>query len=476
MIGFFPPIYEDELLYSQLCRYYQRTGYTTYLSAIDDLFMHRTVHPVIEWVNEYTHDAMAHITRGTDFETVIREHTMFPAYTRFLPKKRRNDALRSLLICDGNYYNLIVNQNVKHRRFLRYCPVCAQEDRDRLGETYWHREHQIVHVDICPKHKCFLENSAVPIGSKVTPGLYSADVEIPAVVEQRLCLNDKQVKFTDYVLEVFRAPVDMETDVPIGSFLHSALEDKYLSESKTKVYSAKLYEDYCEFFRDIQDPMDFDGFRKIYNNYSMDHFRIYQLAYFQGISAETLANRPTTITSSAMEELYRDLEEKYGVDYETVCNIGDAVISKYRSLGKVARKSGPKQREWAELDEKYLPKVREIVGRIYNADGKPDRVSVTRVEREIGAPPKQFQKLPHCTRYIEDHTETTNEFRARKVEWAVKLFLEERRYLSLNKLNHFLHFRKNDMSACFNLITDPVVVSTINDLRAGTTYPKRVED
>ena len=86
MIGFFPPIYEDELLYSQLCRYYQRTGYTTYRSAIDDLFMHRTVHPVIEWVNEYTHDAMAHITRGTDFETVIREHTMFPAYTRFLPK------------------------------------------------------------------------------------------------------------------------------------------------------------------------------------------------------------------------------------------------------------------------------------------------------------------------------------------------------------------------------------------------------
>ena len=48
MIGFFPEIYPDELLYSQLCRYYQRTGYTKYIFAVDDLFMRRTVHPVIE--------------------------------------------------------------------------------------------------------------------------------------------------------------------------------------------------------------------------------------------------------------------------------------------------------------------------------------------------------------------------------------------------------------------------------------------
>ena len=127
----FPDIYPDELLYSQLCRYYQRTGYTKYIFAVDDLFMRRTVHPVIEWVNEYSPDAMNHITRGTDFETVVREHTMFPAYTRFLPKERRGAALQSLIVRDGNYYNLIVNQKVNHKRYLRYCPLCAGEDRRR---------------------------------------------------------------------------------------------------------------------------------------------------------------------------------------------------------------------------------------------------------------------------------------------------------------------------------------------------------
>lgn len=473
MIGFFPRSYEDELLYSRLCRYYQRTGYTNYRSAVDDLFMRRTVHPVIEWVNEYTPDAMAHITAGTDFETVIRQHTMFPAYTRFLPKKRRNDALHSLLICDGNYYNLIVNQNLRQQRFLRYCPACAKEDRARLGETYWHREHQIIHVNICPKHRCYLKNSSIPIGSKATPGLYAAEVEVPFGEDVELCLNDGLIRFMEYALAVFRAPVDMESDVPIGSFLRSRLAAKYQRESKTKVYSTKLYEDYCSFYRGTLKPMSFEGFRKIYNNYALDHFRIYQLAYFQGIPAAELSTRPTTLVCTAMEELYHDLGLKYGVEDEIVRSIGEAVIARYRNLGKVARKSGPKQREWAELDEKYLPRVKQIVDGIYGADGKPDRVSVTRVERELGAPSRQLKKLPKCTQYIEEHLETNNEFRARKLTWAVKLFRTEGRYMSMNKLMHFLNFRRNDLDACLHFISDPEVAGIVEELRTGMTFPRR---
>lgn len=464
MIGFFPEIYEDELLYSQLCRYFQRTGYTRYVYAADDLYMRRTAHPVIEWVNEYSQDAMEHITKNKGFETIIREHTMFPAYTRFLPKERRNAALQSLLICDGNYYNLVVNQKINHKRFLRYCPVCTAEDRERYGETYWHREHQIVHLEFCPKHRCRLVDSAVPIRSKTTPGLFPAETEVPFGEEPELCENEKLVEFGRYVLEVFREPVDMESDVPIGSFLQSGLDGRYVSGSGIKTHSTRLYEDYCEFFRDICEPMSFDMFRKVYNNHTFDHFLIYQLAYFQRIPAKELAKRPVTLVSTAMEELYRELGEQYGIDYKTVCAIGDTVVSKYRALGRVSRKSGPKQRAWAELDEKYLPRVREIVDRIYSADGKPGRVSVTRVEREIGAPPKQFQKLLRCTEYIQNHMETTNEYRARRVTWAVRLFKQEDRYLSRNKLNHFLNFRKNDLQACCSYLADPEVKALVEDL------------
>ena len=218
--------------------------------------------------------------------------------------------------------------------------------------------------------------------------------------------------------------------------------------------------------------MNFEAFRKAYNNYKLDHYLIYQLAYFERISVEQLAKRPVSVTNTAMEDLYHELAEKHNLPYATISDIGEAVISQYRNFGKLSRKSGPKQREWAVLDEKYLPKVKEIVDRIY-ASEKPSRVSVTRVERELGAPSKQFQKLPKCMQYVQDHLETQNEYRARQVTWAVKLFLEEGQYISRNKINHFLTFRKNDLEACFSRISDPVVKKVVSDLLAGEVIPKR---
>ena len=109
--------------------------------------------------------------------------------------------------------------------------------------------------------------------------------------------------------------------------------------------------------------------------------------------------------------LYYELAEKHGLPYAVISDIGEAIISQYRNYGKLSRKSGPKQREWAVLDEQYLPKVKEIVDRIYSFD-KPSRVSVTRVERELGAPSKQLQKLPKCMHYVQDHLESNNEYRA----------------------------------------------------------------
>ena len=72
--------------------------------------------------------------------------------------------------------------------------------------------------------------------------------------------------------------------------------------------------------------MGFEGFRKAYNNYSLDHYRIYQLAYFQEISVEDLTKRPTVVVSSAMEEFYRDLASEYGIEIDTVSKIGDLLL------------------------------------------------------------------------------------------------------------------------------------------------------
>lgn len=469
MIGFFPEIYPDELLYSQLSRYYQRTGYTKYIFAVDDLFMRRTARPVIEWVNEYTPDAMEHITRNMNFEQVIRNHTMFPAYTRFLPKERRNKALQSLISCDGNYYNLVVNQNVGYRRYLRYCPLCSKDDREQYGETFWHREHQIIRIDICPKHQCFLKDSKIPIGSKTTPGLHCAETEVPHDDTVETCDAEHLIAFSKYVLDVFREPVDIEGDTPIGAYLQSCLEAKYLSDTGVYLNSTLLYGDYKDFIKDICEPISFEMFRKTYYNTRCDHHKICQLAFFEKIPPEKLAALPQTVTSTAMEMFYRELSDQYTLPYETILEIGEAILAKQRNLGKLARKSGPKQRAWAELDEKYLPQVKQLVDQIYNADGKPQKVSIAGIERAMGAPSKQFQKLPKCMKYVLAHIETQNEYRARRVIWAVRLFKQESRPLSHNKINKFLSLRKNDLLACYPYIQDLEVKKVVANLLRETS-------
>ena len=93
MIAFFPDAYPDELLYSQLARYYKRSGYVRYVYAVSDLYKNdTTVFPSFEFVNQYTPDAMSWIVKNKPWEQVIADHTMYSAYIRFLPKLRRQEA------------------------------------------------------------------------------------------------------------------------------------------------------------------------------------------------------------------------------------------------------------------------------------------------------------------------------------------------------------------------------------------------
>ena len=76
MISFFPDIYPDELLYSQLARYYTKSGYTAYIFAAEDLYEKRTVKPDIEFLNPLTKITFDIITQNISWERVIKNHTI----------------------------------------------------------------------------------------------------------------------------------------------------------------------------------------------------------------------------------------------------------------------------------------------------------------------------------------------------------------------------------------------------------------
>ena len=137
MIVFFPEPYPDELVYSLLARYYVKAGYLAFQYAVEDLYIHKYTNPDVEFLNELKPEFLDVIKERCGMEALIQKHTMFPSYGRFLPAKRKQEAKKALLSMNGNFNNLLaIPKNQRGTgRFLRYCPLCAKEDREDYRES-----------------------------------------------------------------------------------------------------------------------------------------------------------------------------------------------------------------------------------------------------------------------------------------------------------------------------------------------------
>lgn len=172
MIGAFPPLYPDELLVSAWARYERWVRYPHRRALLDELFGHAKMSVKFDLpsrLGEFT----ASLPPGHPaacVDDLIARHTLLPYYAAFLPAERQR-ILRAQLVGSGGCH-LPLGQSVYNQRtpqVLRYCPDCVADDRQRFGETYWHRLHQAVGVEVCPEHAVWLETSDAP--SWTVPGI-----------------------------------------------------------------------------------------------------------------------------------------------------------------------------------------------------------------------------------------------------------------------------------------------------------------
>lgn len=460
MIAFFPEIYPDELLYSQIARYHSRSGYARYAYTVSDIYQNgKLVHPNVYFVNKYTTDAMNWITKNDTWENIVFEHTMYPAYIRFLPKQRRIDAMNGILSCEGNWKNLMCIPLLNEPRYIQYCPECVKEDREKYGETYWHRAHQIPRIRICPKHRCFLENSEIPVSSKSSPGLYDAENNIPNELKTRICTNETEIAFTQYVIDVIKEPIDLDNYLPIGTFLHSQLKNEYISKSRLVRNISKLYEDYLEFYKDMP-TMELSYMQKIFNNYRYDTYFILQIAFLLGISSNHISHIPYDIDMGRNTNLYMSLAKKHNLDYNIVVDIANAVLKD----GHISRKTGPRQLIYEELDNQYLPQVKRVVKQILNNKGRPEKVSFAKVQKALGLPQKQIHKLPKCKTHIQKNIESQPEYWAREIEWAINELIKENKPLNTSRIMKLTNMRLRDIEISVSYIKNQEIQTLVREL------------
>jgi len=357
MIAYFPVAYPDELLYSQLARYYTATGYMAYTFVAEDLLMSKTFRPDIEFINTYTPEALETIKRDISIEQVIEKYTMFPYYGRFLPKERRKRAFEALKNMTGNYRNLLPmrkNKNGK-TRYLRYCPLCSAYDRELYGETYWHRLHQMIGIYICPIHKCRLIDSNVIISSKAAPSLKSAEEIIPQSESYIMSNNEIEIRVAKYMAKVFQADINMESDVMAGEFLYSEMANtKYRSVRGQQRNISLFHKDFTKIYKDLPQNWftELWQIQKVLTNDRVNFYEICLMAMFLNISADELVHMelPEKLQQQLFdEEIYRLHEQglKYpeiakilNAPYMTVKAIGERRYGNYHKLPKEPLKSG----------------------------------------------------------------------------------------------------------------------------------------
>lgn len=467
MIALFPAPYPDELIYSVLARYFAKSGYLAYTFAAEDLFINKTVRPDIEFLNSYTSDALMVITRNSTIENIIMQHTMFPYYARFLPLERRQKALQALKAMQTDYRNVIAIPKNKTGagRFLRYCPVCAESDRITYGEAYWHRNHQMMGVNLCPLHICKLIDSGVILSGKASPALISAEIAIPYDSAVSHSANAVEIAVAHYIDSIFQMDMDMVSDVPVGDFLHSRMEGtKYLSVRGEQRNIALFQDDFCAFFGGLKDNWFCERwqFEKLFSNVIRSTYEICLAALFLHIPAADLATMSLPEKSQEQrfdEAVYRlheqglkypAIAERLNASVNVVKAIGEKRYGTYHKSPKNPLKSGVKPFAWDEMDRAMLPKVKEAIRQLQgDGNSRPKKITVYAVEKILGIPCKRIDNLPQCKAEIQRHCESQPEYWAREIVWAANSVIDEGQPFNWKHLRDKTNMRKRDFIACF---------------------------
>ena len=339
MIAYFPKVYPDELLYSQLARWYSKSGCLTYTFAAEKLYVKKTNKPSIEFTNKYTADIMQRLTDTISFAEVIQKCTMMPYYVRFLDKERRNRAFQKMLNQDETYYASLKVPKAKRKniRYLRYCPMCVEIDRERYGETYWHRAHQLTGCNICADHFCQLVNSQVLITSIGSPVFFTAEEMIPQKEPVIWSESKLEHRLVQYVTKVFQAELDLETDIAIGTFLESKMEGtEYLSRRGKQKRFSKLHQElldyYGELAADLYEPW------KLEKTLTSDRINMYDIcliAMFLQIPVEQLVDirMPEQRQYQKFDETVKQLHEQ-GLNYRQISDRLQASYDVVKSIGE----------------------------------------------------------------------------------------------------------------------------------------------
>lgn len=488
MIPFRPRIYPDELVYSLFARYYVRSGYLNYVSAAEELFGSKTVRPNPELFNPVTEQTLSWLTEDLPFETLIKEHTVFNYYARYIDGTTRREVLRMLRDGEtGTHLKLRMSVGRKASAnsggFLRYCPVCAKEDRARWGECYWHVSHQLPGIDGCVFHGCELKDSSVSAREGGSPCLYPAEAVIP---EESLCdktyVSEQKRLLNQYAYEVFKLPLSADSENNWAEYLrHKLVGTRYISPRGGAIDRHELYRDFCAYYPDFDGLPSMEQLSGAFNpNLPASHMRICMLTMFLQTDAFDLlkANAPIEPRTKQFDDAVRRLHFEEGKTYSEIAKELNASLNVVKPIGaghyltrqKMKNEAGKgqpsrKSKDWKTIDQNTLPLVQRIIREKLGETGeRPRRITIGSVASAAGMSVQRFRMLEDCVAYADRFVQTQEEYWIVELKWAVEMLNRSNLSLTRTNLSMAISFREAYYRAIYGLVTEPELKELVGRL------------
>lgn len=176
MLGFFPELHTDELLYSGVARYFTLLRPPAGAAFIRGVFGPHQTTATMDFPT-----GLAALTQqlpsGHRYtpQYLIANHTLLPYHGCFAHPQ----FLRQLRTCMEGHGAIPPRLGTMSTLFppperLRVCSHCVRDDLATVGEPYWRRSHQLSAVVVCPKHGELLTETPVRRKNRRTRGFFAA--------------------------------------------------------------------------------------------------------------------------------------------------------------------------------------------------------------------------------------------------------------------------------------------------------------
>ena len=393
-------IYPDETAYSYISRISAHSGYIWNRDFRKEVLKNKEEIVDYNFLNVYKDDFINMITKSISLEDLIVNHTLFKFYSLFLPSNKRVEALEYALENEKCFGRKLPVPAQKPETYLKYCPICVEEDRQKYGECYYHIKHNIPYVNVCHKHKCKLKNTKIKNFKSNMEMFMTLELVVDDLYIE-YCKNELEIKITNYISDILDCEYRLENEVNISKYLRSFIGKRLLSH---------IVRDVNDYYKELDYKLTRERLILILENDSYNSFDIVHIAYYFKINSEDLCLRRVSDRSSLLD-FNKRVVELHNRDYSNK-EIADMLFVHHNTITRILRKEinnysgavSKKKRSddyWNKLDVKYSNDFKKILSLII--DVKKERMNRKNVSIHLGLKDKQLRKLPMLRKCIVDY-------------------------------------------------------------------------